>query len=180
MPAYRRARLGLSRTFQVTNLFDTLSVGQNIRLAAQVNSHSRWRFWWPLRSNDATSMEARSWLEQVGLAHRWADRVNQLSHGEQRQLEIAMALATQPRLLLLDEPAAGLAGGERQALHGLLARRPRSHPMVLIEHDMSLVFGLADRVICMHQGRQIAAGPPETVRADPQVQAVYLGRAANA
>ncbi len=119
-------------------------------------------------------------LERVGLGGRSADRVSSLSHGEQRQLEIAMAFATEPRVLLLDEPAAGLSAGEREMLRGLIEALPRTLPLVLIEHDMTLVFGLADRVMCLHQGRAVATGTPDVIRADERVQAVYLGRTTHA
>jgi branched-chain amino acid transport system ATP-binding protein len=147
-PAHRRARLGLSRTFQVTNLFNGLA--------------------------------AREALERAGIGSRAGDRVADLSHGEQRQLEVAMALATEPRVLLLDEPAAGLSAGERARLRDLLEALPRSLPLLLIEHDMRLALSLADQVLCLHNGRQIALGPPSEVRADETVQAVYLGRAVDA
>jgi branched-chain amino acid transport system ATP-binding protein len=180
LPAHRRARLGLSRTFQVTNLFSGLSVLDNVRLAAQAREPSRWRFWAPVRASDRAGAAAMAVLERVGLGSRVADRVADLSHGEQRQLEVALALATEPRLLLLDEPAAGLSAGERTRLRDLLDSLPPSLPVVLIEHDMTLALSLADEVLCLHNGRPIAHGPPGQVRADATVQAVYLGRAVDA
>jgi branched-chain amino acid transport system ATP-binding protein len=174
--AHRRARLGLSRTFQVSNLFAGLSIGDNMRLARQAGSRRYWRFWTPIRTDDAIERSARALLDQVGIGHRWSDRVADLSHGEQRQLEIAMALATNPRLLLLDEPAAGLSAGERAQLRQILQSLPDGLPIILIEHDMSLALGVADRVMCLHNGRSIALGSPDDVRQDPHVQAVYLGR----
>jgi branched-chain amino acid transport system ATP-binding protein len=113
----------------------------------------------------------------VGLERRGEQRVAELSHGEQRQLEIAMALAVEPRLLLLDEPAAGLPAAERVRLRDLLASLSGSLPFLLIEHDMSLALGLTDRVLCLHNGQPVALGTPEEIRGDPRVQAVYLGRA---
>jgi branched-chain amino acid transport system ATP-binding protein len=180
MSVHRRARLGLARTFQVSNLFGRLSVGENMRLAAQASSSGRWRFWRPIEPDDRHGRRAREVLDEVGLGERFDDRVADLSHGEQRQLEIAMALATRPRLLLLDEPAAGLAAAERARVRTLLAELPRSLPMVIIEHDMGLAMSLADRVLCMHKGRAIAMGSPDVVRRDPEVQAVYLGRPSHA
>jgi branched-chain amino acid transport system ATP-binding protein len=180
MPAHRRARLGLSRTFQVTNLFSGLSVLDNVRLAVQARTSGRWRFLAPIRQGDQVGAAAREVLERVGIGSRAGDRVADLSHGEQRQLEVAMALATEPRLLLLDEPAAGLSAGERARLRDLLESLPRSLPLLLIEHDMRLALSLADEVLCLHNGRQIAHGPPSEVRDDATVQAVYLGRAADA
>jgi branched-chain amino acid transport system ATP-binding protein len=180
MPAHRRARLGLSRTFQVTNLFGGLSVLDNVRLAAQAGASGRWRFLALIRRDDQVGAAAREALERVGIGARAGDRVADLSHGEQRQLEVAMALATGPRVLLLDEPAAGLSAGERARLRDLLESLPRSLPLLLIEHDMRLALSLADEVLCLHNGRQIALGPPGEVRDDATVQAVYLGRAVDA
>jgi branched-chain amino acid transport system ATP-binding protein len=180
LPAHRRARLGLSRTFQVTNLFAGLSVLNNVRLAAQAGGPSRWRLLGPVRPGDPAGLAAMEALERAGIAARAGDRVSELSHGEQRQLEVALALATSPRLLLLDEPAAGLSAGERSRLRELLGSLPDSLPLLLIEHDMTLALSLTDEVLCMHNGRPIALGPPDRVRGDPTVQAVYLGRAVDA
>jgi branched-chain amino acid transport system ATP-binding protein len=180
LPAHRRARLGLSRTFQVSNLFAGLSVLDNVRLAAQAGEPSRWRLLGPVRSGDPAGLAAMEALERAGVAARAGDRVSELSHGEQRQLELALALATSPRLLLLDEPAAGLSAGERSRLRELLGSLPDSLPLLLIEHDMTLALSLTDEVLCLHNGRPIAHGPPDRVRGDPTVQAVYLGRTVDA
>jgi branched-chain amino acid transport system ATP-binding protein len=180
LPPQHRARMGLARTFQVSELFVGLTVLDNVRLASQASQSDRWRFWSPARSDDGPGRRAREVLERVGLARRASERVGDLSHGEQRQLEVAMALATEPRVLLLDEPAAGLAAAERARLRQLLAALPRTIPTLLIEHDMSLALGLADRVLCMHNGRAIALGTPDEVRRDPRVREVYLGRGADA
>jgi len=180
LPAHRRARLGLSRTFQVSNLFGGLSVLDNVRLAVQAGEPGRWRALLPIRPDDRVGTAAREALERAGIGGRAADRVADLSHGEQRQLEVALALATRPRLLLLDEPAAGLSAGERARLRELLGSLPRSLPLVLIEHDLALALGVADEVLCLHNGRPIALGPPAEVRRDATVQAVYLGRAVDA
>jgi branched-chain amino acid transport system ATP-binding protein len=180
LPAHRRARLGLSRTFQVSNLFAGLSVLDNVRLAAQAGEPSRWRLLGPVRSGDPAGLAAMEALERAGVAARAGDRVSELSHGEQRQLEVALALATSPRLLLLDEPAAGLSAGERSRLRELLGSLPDSLPLLLIEHDMTLALSLTDEVLCLHNGRPIAHGPPDRVRGDPTVQAVYLGRTVDA
>jgi branched-chain amino acid transport system ATP-binding protein len=179
-PAWRRARMGLSRTFQVANLFGRLSVGDNMRLAIAGRGPAARR---PLRrSQPDTAMDetVADTLARVGLHGRTTDLVASLSHGEQRQLEIAMAIAAEPRVLLLDEPAAGLSAGEREMLRGLIEGLPRTLPLILIEHDMALVFGLADRVMCLHQGRSVAVGTPDSIRTDERVRAVYLGRAADA
>jgi len=172
-----RSWRGLARTFQVSNLFGRLSVVENVRLACQARDSARWRAWATMRTGDAVGDHARSLLAQVGLGDRAAHRVAELSHGEQRQLEIAMALATEPRLLLLDEPAAGLPAVERARLRELLAALPRTLPFILIEHDMSLALGLTDRVLCLHNGVTVALGTPDEVRNDERVQAIYLGRA---
>ena len=180
MPAHRRARMGLSRTFQVSNLFAGLSVLDNVRLAVQARQLGRWRFLAPIRQGDRIGTAAMDALERVGIGPRAGDRVAELSHGEQRQLEVALALATQPRLLLLDEPAAGLSAGERGRFLELLQSLPRTLPLLLIEHDMTLALSLADMVLCLHNGRPIALGPADEVRHDATVQAVYLGRAVDA
>ena len=180
LPAHRRARLGLSRTFQVSNLFAGLSVLDNVRLAAQAGQPGRWRRLGPVRAGDPVGLAAMEALERAGIADRAGDRVAELSHGEQRQLELALALATSPRLLLLDEPAAGLSAGERSRLRELLGSLPDSLPLLLIEHDMTLALSLTDEVLCLHNGRPIAHGPPDRVRGDPTVQAVYLGRTVDA
>jgi branched-chain amino acid transport system ATP-binding protein len=176
VPAHHRARMGLSRTFQVSNLFATLSVEDNVRLAAQARDRSRWRFWSPVRADEPALRRTGEMLERVGLDRRAHARVSDLSHGEQRQLEIAIALATEPRLLLLDEPAAGLAAAERGRLREVLESLPRTLPLLLIEHDMSLALGLADAVLCLHNGHEVAFGSPRAMRENAEVQAIYLGR----
>lgn len=173
---HRRARMGLSRTFQVSNLFATLSVEDNVRLAAAAGDASHWAFWRPISPDGPVRRRALDVLDRVGIGERARATVADLSHGEQRQLEIAMALAAEPRLLLLDEPAAGLGAGEREKLRSLLEGLPRDLPMVLIEHDMSLALGLADSVLCLHNGRPVAHAAPDEIRASAEVQAVYLGR----
>ena len=180
MPVHGRARLGLARTFQVSNLFAGLSVGENMRLATQATSRVPWRFWRPVDEDDEAGRRARAVLDEVGIGERWSDRVADLSHGEQRQLEIAMALATRPRLLLLDEPAAGLATTERARVRSILEALSRAIALVIIEHDMSLALSIADRVMCLHNGRAVAVGRPDEIRDDPRVQSVYLGRASDA
>jgi branched-chain amino acid transport system ATP-binding protein len=172
-----RSWRGLARTFQISNLFGGLSVIENVRLACQARGRARWSAWATMRDGDTIDRGARDLLARVGLRDRAAQRVSELSHGEQRQLEIAMALATRPRLLLLDEPAAGLAASERARLRELLAALPRAIPFLLIEHDMSLALGLTDRVLCLHNGVPVALGTPDEVRRDERVQAIYLGRA---
>ncbi|MFO7293557.1 MAG: ABC transporter ATP-binding protein [Actinomycetes bacterium] len=176
-PVHKRARLGLSRTFQVSNLFLNLTALENVRVALQAGRHDRWKFWGRIRPGDELEGRARELLAQVGIDERADVPTSDLSHGEQRQLEIAVALATDPKFLLLDEPAAGLSAAERALLRKALQNLPRRLPFLLIEHDMSFAMNLSDRVLCLDNGRPIALGPPDEVRADPHVKAVYLGRA---
>jgi branched-chain amino acid transport system ATP-binding protein len=172
----QRALLGVSRTFQVSNLFPTLSVLDNVRMAAQVASSSSRQFWRRLNPRDSYGARAEDVLGKVGLADRVAQHVSNLSHGEQRQLEIAMALVSEPKLILLDEPAAGLSAAERVILRDLLGQLPRSISFLLIEHDMTLALELVDNVLCLDNGVQLAYGTPDEIRANDAVQDVYLGR----
>ncbi|MFD4957796.1 ABC transporter ATP-binding protein [Microbacterium sp. NPDC058389] len=171
-----RALRGVSRTFQVSNLFAQLSVFENVRLAVQVHSAKVWNPWNRVGRADTLAQECESILERVGLGGRFDDRVAELSHGEQRQLELAMALVRHPRLLLLDEPAAGLSVTERAILRGLLEQIPAETSVILIEHDMSLALDLSEMVLCLDNGVPLAYGTPDEIRANPAVQAVYLGR----
>lgn len=175
--ARRRARLGIARTFQVSNLFPSLTVAENVMLAAQARLPARWSFLPRLGMRDAVGERDRV-IEELRLTARRDARVDNLSHGERRQLEIAMALAVRPRLLLLDEPAAGLSMGERLRLREILEGLPRSVPFLLIEHDLTLALELADRVLCLDNGRAIARGTADEIRRDPLVREVYLGRTA--
>lgn len=177
LPVHRRARMGLSRTFQVSNLFLTFSAVNNVRAALQARRLDRWRFWRPIPPGDDLEEQAHELLKRLGLGDRMDVPASDLSHGEQRQLEIAVALATEPRFLLLDEPAAGLSSAERNLLRKVLESLPRTLPFLLIEHDMSFAMNLSDRVLCLDNGKPIALGDPVEVRADPEVKAVYLGRA---
>ncbi|EYR64098.1 ABC transporter permease [Actinotalea ferrariae CF5-4] len=172
----RRARLGLGRTFQVSNLFRDMTVLDNVRVAARGGTPRARVFWRPQRPKDEISQRALASLESVGLSRRAQDTVADLSHGEQRQLEIAMALVTEPEILLLDEPAAGLSAVERSTLRRLIEELPRTLPILLIEHDMSLALGLTDRVMCMENGRHVVTGTPQEVRDNETVKAIYLGR----
>jgi branched-chain amino acid transport system ATP-binding protein len=170
----RRAHLGIGRTYQVTNLFPTLSVVDNVTVAAHGLSRRRFRAWWPVRLRGELSERVDWALEQVGLADRRDRTVSELSHGEQRQLELALGLAGQPRLLLLDEPAAGLSASERVLMRDLILGLPDDLSLVLIEHDMDLALRLVDRVTVLDNGRQIAEGHPDEIRENEEVQAVYL------
>lgn len=172
----RRARMGVGRTFQISNLFRDTTVLDNVRVAARGGASDARVFWWPQRERDTATDRALEALEAVGLEGRVADTVSDLSHGEQRQLEIAMALVGDPKILLLDEPAAGLSPAERATLKRLIEELPRTLPILLIEHDMSLALGLTDRVMCMENGRHVITGTPDEVRSDETVREIYLGR----
>jgi branched-chain amino acid transport system ATP-binding protein len=176
--ARRRARLGIARTFQVSNLFPTLTVAENVMMAAQARRPARWSPW-PRAGMRQASREVDHVIHELLLDARRDSRVDTLSHGERRQLEIAMALVVGPRLLLLDEPAAGLSLVERLRLRQILEGLPRSVPFLLIEHDLTLALELGDRVVCLDNGRMIAAGTADEIRRDPYVREVYLGRTAS-
>ena len=147
-----------------------------MRIAAQVGTVRGRSPWHRVSQDDAFAPECLEMLERVGLGGRADDCVAELSHGEQRQLELAVALVRRPRLLLLDEPAAGLSANERTILRGLLEAVPRETSFLLIEHDMRLALELSDAVLCLDNGVPLAYGTPEEIRANPAVQAVYLGR----
>lgn len=174
VPPHRKAQRGLARTFQITNLFEALTVEDNLAIAAQARSRSRFACWRPLRMRGWMEERVDSALQQVGLAPRRSRLVSELSHGEKRQLEIGMALASDPRLLLLDEPAAGLSAAERNDMRRLISSLSPDLAMVLIEHDMSIALELVERVLVLDNGRRIAEGSPDEIRDNEQVQAVYL------
>jgi branched-chain amino acid transport system ATP-binding protein len=175
LPVYRRSQLGLARSFQITSLFRGFSALDNVALAVQAHRGHSFRFWRDARGEDELRKPALAALARVGLAERAGMRIERLSHGELRQLEIAMALATQPRLLLLDEPMAGLGPEESAQMVLMLRRLKGSTTILLIEHDMEAVFALADRLTVLVYGRIIASGDPETIRADAGVRRAYLG-----
>ncbi|MGH8911222.1 MAG: ABC transporter ATP-binding protein, partial [Acidimicrobiia bacterium] len=171
---YRKAQQGLARTYQVTNLFEALTVEENLAIASQARSVTRFASWRPLRIRGWIDERITGALEAVDLTARRRDVVSELSHGEQRQLEIAMALAGNPDLILLDEPAAGLSAAERQMMRDLIQSLARDLSIVLIEHDMDIALELVDRVLVLDNGRPIAEGDPNEIRADQRVQDVYL------
>lgn len=171
---YTKAQRGLARTYQVTNLFLALSVEENLAIAAQARSPSRFACWRPLRMNGWIDERITRVLESVGLTHRRHDVVSELSHGEQRQLEIGVTLATDPELILLDEPAAGLSAAERLMMADLIGSLSRDLSLVLIEHDMNIALELVDRVLVLDNGNPIAEGDPEEIRKNQMVQDVYL------
>ena len=175
LPVWRRSLLGLARSFQITSLFPDFTVLDNIALAAQAHAGHSFHFWKDARREPELRRAAREALDRVGMLDRAKAPVSRLSHGEHRQIELAMALATKPRLLLLDEPMAGLGPTESVRMLALLRELKRQYTIVLIEHDMEVVFALADRISVLVYGRVIATGAPEAIRADAQVRQAYLG-----
>jgi len=174
----RMFRLGLARTFQKNSLFLDLATQENVRLAVQAHrreGHHWFRPWWAFA--DVTT-RTREVLERAGLWGRRLDLAKTLSYGEQRQLEMAIALAGEPKLLLLDEPTAGMSLAETTSSIEIIRSLPRELALLIIEHDMDTVFALADRITVLDHGQVIANGPPDEVRRDPQVRAVYLGEQA--
>jgi branched-chain amino acid transport system ATP-binding protein len=174
-PAWRRSHLGLARSFQITSLFLDHSVLDNVALAVQAHAGHSFRFWRNARLETGLRQKARAALDEVGLAHRADARASLLSHGEHRLLELAMALAGQPRMLLLDEPMAGLGPDESARMVAMLRRLKQRYTILLVEHDMEAVFALADRISVLVYGRVIATGAPDVIRANDQVREAYLG-----
>ncbi len=175
LPVYRRSQIGLARSFQIASLFLDFSALDNVALAVQAHAGHSFRFWHDARREPALREPARASLARVGLGGRADVPVADLSHGERRQLEIGMALATRPRLLLLDEPMAGMGAEESASLVDTLRQLKGSVTILLIEHDMDAVFALADRISVLVYGRVIASGDSTAIRANPAVRQAYLG-----
>ena len=175
MAQHRRAALGLSRTFQISNLFPTLTVLENCLLAVQALTPARLAMHRPLAGYTVLHEGARASLAAVGLSDRADAIVKNLSHGEHRQLEIALALAGRPRVLLLDEPTAGLSPAESRLMAELLAKLDPAMTVLIIEHDMDIALELAQRVTVLHYGKVIADGTRDAIRVDPLVREIYLG-----
>jgi branched-chain amino acid transport system ATP-binding protein len=175
LPVYRRSALGLARSFQITSLFLDFSVLDNVALAVQAHAGHSFRFWRDARSEAELREPARAALDRVGLGARADVAASALSHGEHRQLELAMALVGRPRLLLLDEPMAGLGPEESARMVAMLRALKSEVTILLIEHDMEAVFALADRITVLVYGRVIASGAPADIRANAQVREAYLG-----
>jgi len=175
MAVDRRAQRGLARSFQITSILPRFSVLENVALAVQARRGTSFRFFGWAADEDELNAPALAALAQVGLAERADASAGELSHGEKRALELAIALAMEPKLLLLDEPMAGTGHDETERLVAVLRSLKGRFPMVLVEHDMTAVFALADRISVLIYGRILASGPPAQVRADPQVITAYLG-----
>lgn len=173
---YERTLKGVGRTFQISSVFVDLTVLENVVLAALGVKKEKWALWRGADKIDGVMDRSLKKLEMVGLAGKESISVKNLSYGERRQLELALALVNEPRLLLLDEPCAGLSPAERQRLFALIKELPRSITMLMIEHDMDVALGLADRVTVLHRGQVILEGSTDEVRVNPQVREVYFGQ----
>jgi branched-chain amino acid transport system ATP-binding protein len=173
---HRRAQLGISRTFQITNLFPTLTVQDNMILAIRGRSSRKFSLFGAPESDDSEALRIATALGAARIAARADTVVKELSYGEQRQLEIALSLVTSPVMLLLDEPAAGLSPSERSIVAAIIRSLDRDVTVVLIEHDMDLALGLADFVTCMFEGRILVEEAPDAIRRNGRVQEVYLGK----
>ncbi len=172
---YERVRAGLARSHQITSIFRRFSVLDNLALAVQARSGSSFSFWKPVAAEAALFDEARAIAAEIGLGDRTQTLAGNLAHGEQRALEVGLALATRPKLLLLDEPMAGMGPEESQRMIALIGRVRAHATMLLVEHDMDAVFRLADRITVLVNGRVLATGKPEEIRGDRQVRQAYLG-----
>ena len=175
LSAPRRARKGLARSFQITSVYADFTALQNVMLAVQAHAGHSFRFWGDARKDPSLSSPALEILREVGLGERAHILAANLSHGEQRQLEMAMVLACKPRLMLLDEPMAGMGSDDSQKMIELLASLKRRQTIILVEHDMDAVFRLADRISVLVYGRVIATDTPEHIRANEEVRRAYLG-----
>jgi branched-chain amino acid transport system ATP-binding protein len=175
LPTHRRSLLGLARSFQITSLFLDFTALDNVALAVQAHAGHSFRFWRDARKEAELREPARAALARVGLTERADVTVANMSHGEHRQLEIAMALATRPRMLLLDEPMAGMGPEESQRMVKILRELKQELTILLIEHDMEAVFALADRISVLVYGRVIASGTPDEIHANEEVRQAYLG-----
>jgi len=172
---HQRVAAGLARSYQITSIFRSFSVLDNLALAVQARSGSSFSFWQPVEKESAIFEEASSVLEEIGLGEKKGSPASTLAHGEQRALEVGLALATQPKLLLLDEPMAGMGPEESQHMIALIQRVRSRVTVLLVEHDMDAVFRLADRISVLVNGRLIATDAPEKIKMNPEVRRAYLG-----
>ena len=175
LPEHRRTALGMGRTFQISNVIAELTCLENVMLAAVGIDGRKWVLHRPMAVFADVRERARAGLELVGLVHRADETARRLSYGERRQLELALALTSQPRVVFLDEPCAGLSPSERVRISTLIGGLPRDLTVVMIEHDMDVALGLADRVTVLHQGRVILEGSPDEVQSNSEVREVYFG-----
>ncbi|AWK89850.1 ABC transporter ATP-binding protein [Azospirillum thermophilum] len=175
LPPFKRSLRGLARSFQITSIFPSFTALDNVALAVQAHAGHSFRFWRDAGRDPRLAGPARAVLERVGLGARAATPASALAHGEKRQLELAMALATGPRLLLLDEPMAGMGPEESHRMVELLAELKGGVTILLVEHDMDAVFALADRITVLVRGKDLASGTPDQIRRDPAVREAYLG-----
>lgn len=175
-PPHRMQAAGLARSFQITNLFFELSVMENLRLAAQILEPMK-MVWRPISASRAALARVEELLERFGLTDKASFPVGKLSHGEQRRLEVAVALACNPKVLLLDEPTQGMSHGDTEDTANLIRSLSNEVTVLLIEHDIGLVMSLSDHVVVMHQGQRLAEGTPAEVRGNPAVQTAYFGHA---
>ncbi|HEX5767251.1 MAG TPA: ABC transporter ATP-binding protein [Burkholderiales bacterium] len=175
LPAHQRVAAGLARSYQITSIFRRFSVLDNLALAVQARSGSSFSFWRPVAEEAALSEEAQAIASRIGLSERTGFLASSLSHGEQRALEVGLALATRPKLVLLDEPMAGMGPEESRRMIALISRIRAEVTVLLVEHDMDAVFRLADRISVMVNGRLIATGSPEEIRLSGEVRKAYLG-----
>ena len=175
LPLYRRVRLGFARTFQVTCLLPEYTAAQNVAIAVQIRQGHSFRLWGDVRRDRALREDALTLLGDAGMAERADELVANLSHGERKQLELVVALATKPKVLLLDEPMAGLGPTESGQMVQQLRALKRHFGMLLVEHDMDAVFALADRISVLLYGRIIATGKPDEIRGNPEIRTAYLG-----
>ena len=175
MPVHQRARLGMARSYQITSVFEHLTVRENLSLAIQAHNGHSFRFWRKAVDDPVIRPAIGPALERVGLEKRSEIPASHLSHGEKRQLEVGMALVGRPKLLLLDEPYAGMGPGGAVELTKLIRRLKSEVTILLVEHDMGAVFSLADRITVLVYGKAICSGTPEAIRANPEVRAAYLG-----
>lgn len=177
LPTYKRSAIGLARSFQITSLIMSMSVLDNVALGVQARDGHSFKFWRPARSVKKLRNRAMKILDQIDLSGKAENKVSALSHGERRQVEIAVALAGDPSLLLLDEPMAGMGSSESAQMVDILKSMKGDKTIVLIEHDMDVVFALADRISVLVYGRIIATGAPEEIRQNADVRRAYLGEA---
>ena len=175
LSAHDRVHRGLARSYQITSIFRTFSVLDNLALAVQARSGTSLSFWRPVASESRLVDEARSLAKRVGLEQRVDTLAGNLAHGEQRQLEVGLALATNAKLLLLDEPMAGMGPEDSERMIALIQSLKGEHALLLIEHDMDAVFRLADRISVLVSGRVIATGVPDAIRSNAEVKRAYLG-----